>query len=113
MDLTAILEGKSKVKNRDEMLAARALARLLLGQPADALSDATDAQRDRPSPAHERLRQRAILAAHRIENLQLDRPEEVELFPVGGRRLTHDLEAAAESLAISARLVPTAPCAIT
>ena len=95
IDLTALLEAKTGVKNRDELLAERALAFLLLGRAPEAVSDAAEAQRTRPSPAHERLRQRALLAAHRAEGLQLERPEEVMVFPVGGRRLTLDLRAAA------------------
>ena len=53
------------------------------------------AQRARPGPAHERLRQRAILAARRFDLLQLDQPDELALLPLGGRRLTADLRAAA------------------
>ena len=106
IDLTGLLEGTSTVKNRDEMLAARALARLLLNRADEALADATEAQRYRPSPAHERLRQRAILAARRAESVQLDRPEQVALFPVGGPRLALDLKAAALSLGTSAQAHP-------
>ena len=62
IDLTALLEAKTRIKNRDEVLAARALALLLLGRGPEAVADATEAQRLRPSPAHERLRQRALLA---------------------------------------------------
>jgi eukaryotic-like serine/threonine-protein kinase len=98
IDLTALLEAKNGVKNRDELLAERALAFLLLGRAPQAVSDADEAQRTRPSPAHERLRQRALLAARRAEGLQLERPEEVMVFPVGGARLTLDLRAAAALL---------------
>ena len=59
-----------------------------------------------PALPIERLRQRAILAAHRAESLQLDRPEDVLLFPVGGRRLTADLEAAAASLSSRSQTRP-------
>ena len=95
IDLTALLEAKTRVKNRDELLAERALAFLLLGRGPQAVTDADEAQRTRPSPAHERLLQRALLAARRAESLQLERPEEVMVFPVGGNRLTLDLRAAA------------------
>ncbi len=104
-DLTAILNVTTGVKNRHEVLAARSLALLLLGRAPEALADADEARRLRPSPAYERLRQRALLAAHQAESLQLDGPEDVLLFPVGGPRLTIDLVAAAHSLkgAIEAR----------
>jgi serine/threonine protein kinase/Tfp pilus assembly protein PilF len=98
IDLSAILDGKAGVKNRHEVLAARALAFLLLGRAPEAVADAAEAGQLHPTPAHERLRQRALLAAHQAESLQLDRPEEVLLFPVGGRRLTVDLRLAAASL---------------
>ena len=45
-----------------------------------------------PSPTHERLRQRTILAARRLDLLQLDWPDEMALLPLGGRRLTADLQ---------------------
>ena len=67
------------------------------GRP-EAVADADEAQRLRPQPAHERLRQRALLARPSAQSLQLDRPEDVLLFPVGGRRLTADLRGAAETL---------------
>ena len=98
IDLTALLEAKTSVKNRHEVLAARSLAFLLLGRAPEAVTDATEARRLSPTPAHERLSQRALLAAHQAESLQLERPEDVLLFPVGGRRLTLDLRAAALSL---------------
>jgi len=97
-DLTTLLEMKSKLRNRDEILAARALALLLLARADLAVADATLAQRLRPSPGHERLRQRTLLAARRPESLQLDRPEDIALLPVGGRRLKLDLRAAADGL---------------
>ncbi len=101
-DLTAILEARTVVKNRHEVLAARALAFLVLGRAPEAVTDADEAQRLGPSPAHERLRQRAILATHQAESLQFDRPEDVLLFPVGGRRLTQDLRGAADTLKVAA-----------
>ena len=50
IDLTAILEGKTRVKNRDEMLAARALALLILGRADDAVSDASRSPAQSPQP---------------------------------------------------------------
>ncbi len=93
IDFTALLEAKTELKNRHEVLAARALALLLLGRSTEAIADAKEAQRQHPSPAHERLRQRALLAARQFRSLQLDRPEDVLAFPVGGSRLTRDVRA--------------------
>jgi eukaryotic-like serine/threonine-protein kinase len=93
IDATALLDMQSNLKNRDEVLAARALALVLLGQPATACEDAALAQRLLPSPAHERLYQRAVLAAGKAHDLQLDRPEDIALLPIAGRRLERDLRA--------------------
>ncbi len=98
IDLTALLDAKTELKNRHEVLAARALAFLLLGRSTEAVTDAIQAQRLHPSPAHERLRQRALLAARRVDSLQLERPEDVLAFPVGGTRLTADVRAAVLAL---------------
>jgi tetratricopeptide (TPR) repeat protein len=97
-DLTALLETGLEIKNSDEVLAARALDRLLLGRAEEAFADASEAQRRHPCPAHERLRQRTLLAARRLDLLQLDRPDEVARLPLGGRRLRADLQAAADGL---------------
>ncbi len=98
IDLSALLEGRTSVKNRHEVLAARSLAFLMLGKANQAVADAAEAQRQRPSPGQERLLQRALLAARRPESLQLDRPEDLRAFPVGGHRLTGDVNAAALAL---------------
>jgi len=97
-DLTALLEMGLEIKNSDEVLAARALDRLLLGRAQEAFADASEAQRRHPCPAHERLRQRTLLAARQLDLLQLDRPDEVARLPLGGRRLRVDLQAAADGL---------------
>ncbi len=96
-DLNTLLETKT-LKNRDDVLAARGLALLLLGRTDLALADAWESQRLRGSPAHERLLQRSLLAAHRSEIVQFDRPEDLALLPVGGRRLSSDLRATADGL---------------
>jgi len=106
LDLTALLEPKQRLRNRDEMLAARALALLLLSRSTEAVADATLAQQLRPSPGHERLRQRTLLAARQSDSLQLDRPEDLALLPLGGRRLSLDLRAAADGLDRLARSHP-------
>ena len=64
-DLTALL-GRPDVPDpedtatRAELLAHRALARLILGRPAEAERDAAEAFRLAPGPARERLRARAL-----------------------------------------------------
>jgi serine/threonine protein kinase/Tfp pilus assembly protein PilF len=98
VDLTTLMERKSALKNPDEVLAARALAHLLVSHAELAVADAAEAKRLRPTPAHERLRQRALLAARRFESVELDRPEDFGLLPLAGRRLTLDLRAAADGL---------------
>jgi serine/threonine protein kinase/Flp pilus assembly protein TadD len=106
IDLTSLLEAKTGIKNRHDVLAARALALLLLGRSAEAVADATESQRLKPSPGHERMRQRALLAARQPESLQLDRPEDVLLLPVGGKKLTVDLDAAEQALEKSIQARP-------
>jgi serine/threonine protein kinase/Tfp pilus assembly protein PilF len=103
IDLNSLLDRRPKLKNRDELLAARAIAHLVLGHKAEAVVDATEARHLRPSPAHARLMHRALLAAGRIDALQLDRPEEISLLPVGGQRLIADLKTVAGALAGLAR----------
>jgi serine/threonine protein kinase/predicted Zn-dependent protease len=98
-DLSALLEMGFSLKHPGEILAARALARLLAGRTADALMDASEARRVYPCPAHERLWQRALLADRRFDELQLDRPDSVALLPIGGQPLHADLRAAADGLA--------------
>ena len=98
-DLSALLEMGFRLKHPGEILAARALARLLAGRTAAALDDASEARRVYPCPAHERLWQRALLAARRFESLQFDDPEALTLLPIGGERLDADLRTAANGLA--------------
>ena len=98
IDCSTLLDMQANSNDRDQVLATRALALLLLNRPAEAIADAREAQQLRPGPAHERLRQRAILSARRVDLLQLEDPDELVLFPLGGRRLTADLRAAADSL---------------
>ncbi|HEX3447879.1 MAG TPA: protein kinase [Isosphaeraceae bacterium] len=98
IDCSTLLDMQENAKDRDQVLATRALALLLLNRPAEAIADAREAQQIRPGPARERLRQRAILAARRIDLLQLEDPDEVALLPLRGRRLTADLRATADAL---------------
>src|SRR5262249_32668452 len=98
-DLSALLSLSSiDAKDRVDYLAERAQARLLLGRAADAVTDAGEARRRRRSPAHDRLAQRALLAARRYDQLHLDRPEDVALLPLRGLGLDAELRAAAEVL---------------
>ncbi len=98
-DLSALMEMGFELKDPDEIVAARALARLLSGRTAEAVSDAREARRVHPCPAHERLWQRALLAAGQFNELQLERPDAIALLPIGGQRLYADLRAAADGLA--------------
>ena len=102
-DLTALVEMDRQIKNLDDVLAARALARLMLGRAQDAFADASEALRLQPNAPHVRLRQRTALAARRFDMLQLDRPDEVKRLPLGGQRLRIDLRAAADGLERIAR----------
>ncbi|HWE38281.1 MAG TPA: protein kinase [Isosphaeraceae bacterium] len=82
----------------DEVHALRALARLALGRPAEALGDAEVARGLRGGPARDRLRVRALLAAGRdldlIATAGLDDPDELDRLPAAGPRLAADLRAA-------------------
>ena len=102
-DLDVILRSGPLVTKRHEILATRAVARLLLRRTTEATADAAEAQRLRPCPSYQRLWQRALLAAGRYGELQLDRPEEISLLPVGGAWLTNDLRVAAKELPLLAR----------
>jgi eukaryotic-like serine/threonine-protein kinase len=97
-DATTLVEMGPRVKNRNEVLAIRAVALLLLGRAGEAVVDADLARRLRPSPPRERLHQRTLLAARQVNQLLLESPEDLALFPVGGRRLDRDLRAIASEL---------------
>ena len=56
--------------------------------------EAARLQRSWARPSTARLWQRALLAAGRYDELELERPEEVLLLPVPGERLKADLRAA-------------------
>jgi tetratricopeptide (TPR) repeat protein len=102
-DLDVILESGPLVAKRHEIMATRAIARLLQRRTTEATADAAEAQRLKPCPSYQRLWQRALLAAGRYGELQLDRPEEISLLPVGGAWLARDLRAAAKKLPLLAR----------
>jgi tetratricopeptide (TPR) repeat protein len=71
----------------------------MVGRSGEAVADATRAVRSWPCPANQRLLQRALLAARRYRELELDRPDEIRLYPVGGSWLAADLRSAAAALA--------------
>jgi tetratricopeptide (TPR) repeat protein len=100
IDCNVLLDMRGKLgdPSTSEVRTTRALALLMLGRPTEAMADATFAQRMQPSPTHERLRQRTILAARRFDLLQLDWPDEMALLPLGGKRLEADLKAAVAGL---------------
>jgi serine/threonine protein kinase/predicted Zn-dependent protease len=98
-DLSALLSmDRIRTKDRIEFLAERAQARLMMGQAAEAVADAREARGLHRCPAHDRLAQRALLAARRYDELQLDRPEDVTLLPLRGPRLDAELRDAARWL---------------
>ncbi len=87
---------------RGDLLATRAVVRMMLGRADEAVEDARAARRIDPTPARDRLVARALLAAGRVEELQLDDPGQADLFPLGGPRLRADLAAAERKLAAAA-----------
>ncbi|HZW30453.1 MAG TPA: protein kinase [Isosphaeraceae bacterium] len=104
-DLNALLDARLpqeyrlSSRSRIEVVSARALARLLTGRTAWALRDASEAREAHPCPAHERLWQRALLAAGRYQDLRVDRPEALARLPLGGGWLRADLRQAVDRLA--------------
>jgi serine/threonine protein kinase/Tfp pilus assembly protein PilF len=85
--------------NTAEVLAQRAEAWLALGQPPAAQADAADAYRRRPSPAHERLWIRTLLALGRFDELLwVKAPDDLVVLPGGDGALRADLALAAERL---------------
>ncbi len=88
---------------RADCLADRAVARLLLARADEAEAAAMAAERMDPTPARVRLRARTALAAGRMPDEHLLRPDAIGGWPVGGRALRADLVAAIERLGTSAR----------
>ncbi|MBV8487293.1 MAG: protein kinase, partial [Planctomycetaceae bacterium] len=100
VELTRLLQEASG--DAAEIHARRAVSRLALGQTLEALGDADAALRLRPTPGHERLWFRILLANGRdrdlLELLALDDPEEVERLHAIGAPLVTDLRLAAARL---------------
>jgi tetratricopeptide (TPR) repeat protein len=107
-DLDRLLKSGGDSPRRAEVLATRAVARLLRDRGPGAVEDAAAARQLEPSPARERLFQRAALAAGEYDRLHLERPEELRLYPVGGARLDGDLRRAEARLAGLAAERPSA-----
>jgi len=84
---------------RGDLLATRAVVRMMLRRDSEAVEDAIEARRLDPSPARHRLVQRALLRAGRSGRLQLDRPDELALLPLNGATLEADLAAAEAAIA--------------
>ncbi len=97
--LDILLEDGRNDLDRDDLLATRAVARMMLDRDREAVADAREAARLDPKPARDRLVSRALLAAGMFDQLQLDRPEEASLFPLGGESLRADLIAAERGIA--------------
>ena len=100
IELTRLLQESSG--DAAEIHAHRAVSRLAMGRTIEALGDANTALRLRPSPGHERLWFRALLADGRDGNLPellaLDDPDDVERLHAVGDPLVTDLRAAAARL---------------
>ncbi|HEX8202181.1 MAG TPA: tetratricopeptide repeat protein, partial [Isosphaeraceae bacterium] len=79
--------------------ALRARTRLALGQADAAVADAARARELDPSPAHDRLWTRVLLASGRLDGLPLDHPEDLAALPAAGPALAEDLRRAAGRLA--------------
>jgi serine/threonine protein kinase/tetratricopeptide (TPR) repeat protein len=101
-DLNLLLGPKGLAANdlmrRADAMAHRAKARLMLGNDAEALSDARLAELYDPSPSHRRLANRAALALG-VDDLRIHRPEDLILMPLAGPELKVDLRRAADRLA--------------
>ncbi len=90
-DLNFLLE---RTPNNADALAYRARASLALNRPDSALKDAELALRIEPTPRHDRLRSRILLAMGKLDGVRLDDPDEIRLFPGGSARLAADLRSA-------------------
>jgi len=97
VDLTILL--RDDPEQADMILARRAIARMALGRLERAEADAAGAYRRKPTPSHERLWVRTLLALHRAEDLYwVNQPDDLTLLPGAGPSLHADLRATAERL---------------
>ncbi|APW60731.1 protein kinase domain-containing protein [Paludisphaera borealis] len=97
--LDVLIARESRGVALGDLLATRAVVRMMLRREDEAVADATEARRLDSSPAHDRLVQRTLLRAGRYRQLRLNRPEELALFPLGGAALEADLVAAEAAIA--------------
>ncbi|WP_165243818.1 serine/threonine-protein kinase [Paludisphaera soli] len=101
--LDQLIPSERRGPARSDLLATRAVVRMMLERDDEALADAREALRLDPTPSRVRLVDRALLAAGRYEDLQLDRPEELARFPLGGASLRSDLLTAETRIAEAAK----------
>jgi serine/threonine protein kinase/Tfp pilus assembly protein PilF len=111
-DLTEALKRQPNPGNVADLLANRAVARLLLDRVAEADADAEAASRVRPTPGHRRLRTRTLLALGGVEELPLDDPEEIARLPLPGPSLRTSLRAAADQLQAETSPVRSTPAGL-
>ncbi|MDG3005665.1 serine/threonine-protein kinase [Paludisphaera mucosa] len=104
--LDVLLGDEKRGPERSDLLATRAVVRMMQDRDAEAVDDAREARRLDPTPARDRLVERTLLAAGRFDELQLDRPEELAMFPLGGAHLRADLVAAERRIAQAAAARP-------
>ncbi len=97
--LDLLIQNEHRNPARSDLLATRAVVRMMLGRNVEAVADAREARRLDPTPAHDRLVSRSLLAAGLYDQIQFDRPEELALFPLGGDALKADMIAADVGLA--------------
>jgi serine/threonine protein kinase/Tfp pilus assembly protein PilF len=96
-DLTVLLQ--MAPERAHEILARRSMARLALGRLEGAEADAAGAYRRRPSPSHERLWARTLLALRRVDDLLwLNHPDDLTQLPGDGPSVRRDLREAVHRL---------------
>jgi serine/threonine protein kinase/tetratricopeptide (TPR) repeat protein len=95
----SILLTRDDPENAELYFARRALACLALGRLKQAESDAANSYRRKPTPSHQRLWVRTLLAVGRVEELSwLTEPDDLVLLPGDGPSLKADLRAAVKRL---------------
>jgi tetratricopeptide (TPR) repeat protein len=94
-DFTEALARNPNPVNVSDLRANRAVARLLLGRAAEAEADAAALWWARPTPGHQRLWIRTLLALEKTAELHLDDPAELTRLPLRGPALTDSIYAAA------------------
>jgi tetratricopeptide (TPR) repeat protein len=95
----SILLTRDNPKDAELYFARRALVRLAQGRYEAAEADAADSYRRKPTPSHQRLWVRTLLAAGRVDDLSwLTQPDDISLLPGAGTSITADLRAAVKRL---------------